>query len=107
MKRLLISLVAVLGILSLTTNASASHRFYGGPQRGFGITVGPGYYGGGYYSGYRGGYYSSPYYGGNGYYGGGYYSSPSYYYSSPGGYYYAPQGAYYYSQPSFGIYIGR
>lgn len=107
MKRLLISLVAVLGLLVLTDTASASHRHDRGPQRGISFSVGPGYYGGDYYSGYRGGYYSSPYYGGNNYYGGGYYSSPSYYYSSPGGYYYAPQGSYYYSQPSLGIYIGR
>ena len=107
MKRLLISLVAVLGLLALTTTASAGHRHYRGSQSGFGFSVGSGYYGGGYYSGYRGGYYGRPYYGGNGYYGGGYYSSPSYYYSSPGGYYVAPQEPYYYSSPSLGIYIGR
>ena len=107
MKRLLISLAAVLGLLALTTTASAGHRHYSGSQSGFGVSVGPGYYGGGYYSGYRGGYYGRPYYGGNGYYGGGYYSSPSYYYSSPGGYYVAPQEPYYYSSPSLGIYIGR
>ena len=39
MKRLLISLVAVLGLLALTTTASAGHRYYGGPQGGFGISV--------------------------------------------------------------------
>ncbi len=105
MKRLLISLVAVLGLLTLTTTASASHRFYRGPQGGFDFSVGSGYYGGGYYSGYRGGYYGHPYYRGNGYYGGGYYYSPSYY-SYPSGYYVAPQGPYYYSSPSLGIYIG-
>ena len=106
MKRLLISLVAVIGLLALTTTASANHRFYRGSQNGFGISVGSGYYGGGYYSGYRGGYYGSPYSGGNGYYDGGYYYSPSYY-SYPSGYYVAPQGAYYNSPPSFGIIIGR
>lgn len=107
MKRTLIAFIAVLGLLALTTTASASHRhYYGGPQRGFGLSIGPGYVGGGYYSGYRGGYYGQPYYSGNGYYSGWYYSSP-YYYSAPGGYYYAPQGTYYYSAPSFGIIIGR
>lgn len=106
MKRLLISLVAVFGLLVLTDTVSASHRSYRGSQRGFSFSIGPGYYGGGYYSGYRGGFYGRPSYWGNGYYGGGYYYAPPYYYSTPGAYC-APQGAYYYGSPSLGIIIGR